>query len=349
MKGNMDAILKTKGAPKSVEFASVPIPQITPDQVLVRIKASGICGTDHSLYHWSEAIASSYDLSFPAIFGHEFSGVIAEVGSQVEGIKVGERVTVNPIIYCGKCSYCAEGNIEVCDNRPFLGTDYDGGFAQYVAVRAVNIIKLPDTVSFKSGALMEPLCVAIHAVDRVKPEFGDSVVVMGPGAIGLLMLLVLKNMGVGKVIVAGTSADKERLEMAKTLGADYILNTQDEGAVKKVKDLTGSKGADVIFDATGHNSAIQMAVQMITKRGRIGVTGLPPRPSELMMTQIAMNEISIIGNRAYERKNWLQACKMIDQGLNIEAIGTHTMPLKDFEKGIDLIDQKKGLRIILQP
>lgn len=349
MKGNMEAILKVKGAPKSVKFDSVTIPEITPDQVLVQVKASGICGTDHSLYHWNEAIAKSYKISFPAIFGHEFSGVIAEVGSQVKGMAVGERVTVNPILYCGQCSYCAEGIINVCDDRPFLGTDYNGGFAQYVAVRARNIIKLPDTVSFKSGALMEPLCVAIHAVERVKPEFGESVVIIGPGAIGLLMLLVLKNMGVGKVIVVGTGADKDRLEMANSLGADYIVNTEEQDVVSVVKDLTGGKGADVIFDAAGHHSVVPQAIEMAAKRGRIAVTGLPARQSEILMTQVAMREISIIGNRAYELKTWLQACKMIDGGLNIEAIGTHTMPLKDFEKAIDLLDQKQGLRIILEP
>lgn len=349
MKGMMDAVIKTKAAPKNMEFTSVSIPEITPDQVLVRVKASGICGTDHSLYHWNEAIANSYKLQFPSIFGHEFAGVIAEVGSQVKGMAVGERVTVNPIIYCGQCSYCAEGIINICDNRPFLGTDYNGGFAQYVAVRAENIVKLPDSVSFKSGALMEPLCVAVHAVDRVKPQFGETAVVVGPGAIGLLMLLVLKNMGVGKVIVTGSGADKERLATAEQLGADYTINIDEKDPVAAIKDLTGGRGADVIFDAAGHHSVVQQAVQMVAKHGKIAVTGLPAKASELMMTQISMREISIVGNRAYERKTWFQAAKMIAGGLNVEPIGTHTLPLKEWEKGMELLDQRKGLRIILEP
>ncbi|MCM0759855.1 MULTISPECIES: zinc-binding dehydrogenase [Sporomusa] len=349
MQGMMDAVIKTKAAPHNMEFASVPIPEITPDQVLVQIKASGICGTDHSLYHWNEAIANSYKLQFPSIFGHEFSGVIAEVGSQVTGMAVGERVTVNPILYCGQCSYCAEGIINICDNRPFLGTDYDGGFAQYVAVRAQNIIKLPDSVSFKAGALMEPLCVAIHAVERVKPAFGETAVVIGPGAIGLLMLLVLKNMGVGKVIVTGAGADKERLATAAALGADYTINVDEQDPVARVKELTGGRGADVILDAAGHHSVVPQAVQMVAKHGKIGVSGLPAKPSELLMTQIAMREISIVGNRAYERKTWFQAAKMIDGGLNVEPIGTHTLPLKEWEKGMELLDQRQGLRIILEP
>lgn len=345
----MDAVYKYEAKPYSMKFGSVPIPEITPDQVLVQIKASGICGTDHSLWHWNEAIANSYKIDFPRIFGHEFAGVVAQVGNQVKGIKVGERVTVNPILYCGRCSYCAEGIINVCDDRPFLGTDYDGGFAQYVAVRGQNIIKLPDSVSFKSGALMEPLCVAIHAVERVKPEFGQTAVVMGPGAIGLLMLLVLKNMGVGKVLVAGAAPDKDRLQLAKTFGADEVINVTEQDPVSVVKEFTNGRGADVVFDAAGHFTVVPQAMQMVAKRGRIGVTGLPAKPSEIMMTKLAMSEISLIGNRAYELKNWLQAAKMIDGGLNVEAVGTHTMPLSEWEDAMKLLDQSQGLRIILEP
>ena len=332
-----------------MKYASTPIPEITPEQVLVEVKASGICGTDHSLYHWNEAIANSYKIEFPRIFGHEFAGVVSRVGSQVKGVKVGERVTVNPILYCGLCSYCAEGIINVCDNRPFLGTDYDGGFAQYVAVRSQNIVKLPDSVSFKSGALMEPLCVAIHAVERAKPEFGQSAVVVGPGAIGLLMLLVLKNMGVGQVIVTGAGIDKDRLKIAESFGADVVVNVDEKDPISVVKDVTGGRGADVVFDAAGHFSVVPQAMQMVAKHGRIGVTGLPAKPSEIMMTQLAMKEISLIGSRAYELKTWLEAAKMIEGGLNVERVGTHTMPLKDWERGMELLDKSQGLRIILEP
>jgi 2-desacetyl-2-hydroxyethyl bacteriochlorophyllide A dehydrogenase len=344
----MDAVIKTKAAPGSMEFASVQAPTITPDQVLVEIKASGICGTDHSLYHWSEAIASAYKIAFPRIFGHEFSGVIAEIGSQVKGLNKGDRVAVNPILYCGRCIYCAEGVINVCDNRPFLGTDYDGGFAKYVAVRAQNIVKLPDSVSFKAGALLEPLCVALHAVDRVRPRIGEVVVVMGAGAIGLLIVMVLKHLGVKRIFVTGLNVDKERLEFAKSLGADAI-NVEEKDGTKTVMELTGGRGAEVVFDAAGSAMAVQQAVKMVPKRGRIGVTGLPPKPSEIMMTDISLKEISLIGNRAYELVTWLQAVKMIAEGLNVEPIGTHEMPLKDFEKGMKLLDERKGLRIILIP
>lgn len=344
----MNAVLKTKGAPGSMQFSSVPAPTISADQVLVSIKASGICGTDHSLYHWSEAIASAYKIDFPRIFGHEFSGVISEVGSLVKDLKVGDRVSVNPILYCGRCRYCAEGYVNVCDNRPFLGTDYDGGFAQFVAVRAQNIVKLPDNVSFKAGALMEPLCVAIHAVEQVKPRIGEVAVVLGAGAIGLLMVMVLRSLGVKQIIVTGLAADKERLEFAKSLGA-VTINVEEQDPVQAVRDLTGGRGADVVLDAAGHFSTVPQAVKMVPKRGRIGVTGLPPNPSELMMTEIALKEVSIVGSRAYELKTWFQACSLIEEGLNVEPIGSHSLPLEEWEKGMKLLDERKGLRIILIP
>lgn len=345
----MNAVYKFEAAPGHMEFGSRPIPEIKPDEVLVEVKACGICGTDHSLYHWNEAIANSYKIEFPRILGHEFAGVVSQVGSQVKGVKIGERVTVNPVLYCGQCSYCAEGIINVCDNRPFYGTDYDGGFAQYVAVRGQNVVKLSDNVSFKAGALIEPLCVAIHAVERVKPEFGQTAVIIGPGAIGLLMLLVLKSMGVVKVIVSGTGADKDRLELAKSFGADVILNVDEQDPVSAVKDITNGRGADVVFEAAGHYTAVQQAVKMVAKHGRIGITGLPAKASELMMTEISMREISIVGNRAYELKNWLEAVKMIDAGLKVEQVATHTLPLEDWEKGMKLLDNREGLRIILEP
>lgn len=347
----MKAVIKTKPGPLAMEYVTdFPRPEPKSGEVLVQVKACGICGTDHSLYHWSEAIAKAYKLQFPAIFGHEFSGVIAEIGKDVKrtDIKVGDRVAVNPVLYCNTCPYCAEGIINICDNRPFYGTDLPGAFAEYTAVRAENIIKLTDKVSFKVGALLEGICVAVHAVDRVMPRFGDVCVVVGGGAIGLMVLKVLKWIGVGKVVVTGLAADKERLAMAKQFGG-IPVNVEETDPVEFIKNLTNGRGADVLYDTAGHFTSVPTAIKMAAKRGRIGVTGLPPKPSEVNMTEISLREISLIGNRAYERKNWLQAVQMIDAGLDFEPIGSHVMPLKDFEKAMELLDKRQALRILLEP
>lgn len=350
MQGTMEALVKTKGEPFCMEIEQIPIPKISSTQCLVEVKACGICGTDHSLWHWNEAIAKSYpDMAFPMVFGHEFAGTIAEVGENVTLWKVGDRVVVNPGLHCNSCPYCAEGGNEVCDHRPFVGTTVNGAFAKYVAIKSENLLKLDDNISFKVGALMEPFCVALNAIDRVKPNFGDTAVVMGPGAIGLLMVIILKSIGVQKIIVSGTDADGDRLTAAKEFGAKYVINSSKENAVTRVMELTDGRGAEVIYDASGFYGAVPQAVQMAAKRGRIAVTGLPARPSEIPMTPIAMREISIIGNRAYGSSTWFKALNMLANGVNIDAVASYVFPMKDFEKAMKLLDDKKGLRILLEP
>lgn len=351
MEGKMNAVYMTKpeaGAWEYVEDA--PIPQIKDDEVLMEIKAAGICGTDHSLYHWNEAIANSYNIQWPAIFGHEFSGVIAEVGKNApENLKVGMRVTANPILFDNTCGYCDRGQVNICDNRPFYGTDLPGAFAKYMAIRASNIIPMPDEVSFVQGALIEPLCVALNAVDRVDPQLGETAVVMGPGAIGLLMVAVLKQArGINKVIVTGLANDAKRLKVAEQLGA-ITVNGSECDVVEKVKELTGGKGPEMIFDAAGHWTVVEQAVEMVAKNGRIGVTGLPAKPSSIPMTTIAMRQITIIGNRAYERKNWRQALSLMANGLDVSLVSNFVLPLSDWKKGMDLVDAGEGLRVILEP
>lgn len=327
-----------------------PIPQIKDDEVLLEIKACGICGTDHSLHRGQEALFNSYDITFPAVFGHEFSGVIAEVGKNApENLKVGMRVTANPVLFDNTCSYCDKGQVNICDNRPFYGTDLPGAFAKYMPIRATNVIPLPDDVTFVQGALLEPLGVALNAVERVHPEAGDTALVMGPGPIGLLMIAVLKQAyGIRKVICSGLAMDKKRLEVAEQLGA-ITINGSEEDVVARVKELTGGKGPEIILDAAGHYTVVEQAVEMVAKNGKIGITGLPAQASTIHMNPIAMRQISIIGSRAYERKHWRQGLALLANGLDISPIASHVLPLADFEKGMELIDAGEGLRVILEP
>lgn len=351
MEGKMNALLKTAAEPDAMEYVEdFDIPQIKDDEVLMEIKAVGICGTDHSLYRWNPAIANSYHIQYPAIFGHEFSGVIAEVGKNAPAnLKVGQRVTANPVLFDNTCEYCDRGEVNICDNRPFYGTDLPGAFAKYMAIRATNIIPMPGDVTFTQGALLEPLCVAMNAVERVNPQIGETAVVIGPGAIGLLMVALLKQArGIRKVIVTGLDADAKRFKVAEQLGA-ITVNGSECDVVEKVKELTGGKGPECIFDAAGHWTVSEQAVQMVAKGGRIGITGLPAKPSSIPMTDIAMRQISIIGNRAYERKHWRQALSLLANGLDISMISNMVIPLKDWRKGMEFIESGEGLRVVLEP
>lgn len=351
MEGKMNAVLMTKPEAGAWEYVEdVDIPQIKDDEILMEIKACGICGTDHSLYNWNEAIANSYNIDFPAIFGHEFSGVIAEVGKDApDNLKVGMRVTANPVLYDNTCAYCDRGQVNICDNRPFYGTDLPGAFAKYMAIRASNVLPLPDNVSFVQGALLEPLCVALNAVERVRPEAGDTALVMGPGPIGLLMVAVLKQAyGIRKVLCSGLANDVKRLEVAEKLGA-ITINGSEVDVFEKVSELTDGNGPNIILDAAGHFTVVQQAVEMVAKNGRIGITGLPAKPSTIAMTPIAMRQISIIGSRAYERKHWRQALNLLANGLDVSLVSNFVLSLSDWKKGMDLIDAGEGLRVILQP
>lgn len=277
MEGKMNAVLMTEPKAGAWEYVEdVDIPQIADDEALIEIKACGICGTDHSLHGWNEAIANSYNIQFPAIFGHEFSGVIAELGANApKDLYVGQRVTANPVLFDNTCEYCDKGLVNICDNRPFYGTDLPGGFAKYMKIRASNVIPMPDDVSFVQGALIEPLCVALNAVERVHPEAGDTALVMGPGPIGLLMVAVLKQAyGIQKVLCSGLANDVKRLEVAEKLGA-ITINGSEVDVIEKVAELTDGKGPQIILDAAGHFTVVQQAVEMVAKNGRIGITGLP--------------------------------------------------------------------------
>ena len=216
-------------------------------------------------------------------------------------------------------------------------------------IRATNVIPMPDEVSFVQGALLEPLCVAMNAVERCHPQMGETALVMGPGAIGLLMVALLKQAcGIKKVLVSGLANDVKRLKVAEQLGA-ITINGSECDVVATVKELTGGKGPEMIFDAAGHFTVVQQAVEMVAKNGRIGITGLPARPSEIHMNPIAMRQISIIGSRAYTRKNWRQALALLANGLDVSLISSHVLPLSEFKKGMDLIDSGDGLRVILEP
>ena len=350
MEGVMNAIHCVGRTEPWQYVEDAPIPQIKDDEVLLEIKACGICGTDHSLHRGQEALFNSYDITFPAIFGHEFAGVIAELGKNAPAnLEVGMRVTANPVLFDNTCPYCDKGMVNICDNRPFYGTDLPGGFAKYMAIRATNVIPIPDEVSFVQGALLEPLGVALNAVERTHPEAGDTALVMGPGPIGLLMVAVLKQAhGIQKVICSGLAADTKRLKVAEDLGA-ITINGSEVDVIEKVKELTNGHGPEIILDAAGHFTVVQQAVEMVAKNGRIGITGLPAQPSSIHMNPIAMRQITIVGSRAYERKHWRQGLNLLANGLNIDAIASHVLPLKEFEKGMQLIDDGEGLRVILEP
>jgi threonine dehydrogenase-like Zn-dependent dehydrogenase len=201
----MKAFVKVRPEPGGVEYLDWDVPSIGGGDVLIQVKAAGLCGTDMHLYEWPESIVREYKPKLPVVMGHEFSGVVAEVGSKVKNVKAGDRVTVNPLLYCEQCYFCKDGKQNICDNRPLLGLGVDGAFAESMAVRSSNVYRLDDAVPFDVGALSELTCVGLHAIGRVRLTGGDTVAVVGAGPLGFIMAVLAKHSGALRVFVTGDS------------------------------------------------------------------------------------------------------------------------------------------------
>ena len=248
-----------------LEIQDVPRPQIADDEVLLRVRACGICGSD---IHGMDG--STGRRQPPIIMGHEASGEIAEIGAGVEGFQPGDRVTFDSTIYCGKCPFCVAGDIHLCDNRRVMGVSCDdyrqhGAFAEFVAVPQRVLYRLPTEVTFERAVLVEPTAIAFHGVHRLRIHLADTAVVVGAGMVGLLVVQALRAAGCGKLVAV--DLDPGRLALACRLGADVGIRADETDAAAEVMRLTGGRGADVAAEVVGSTAAVQTAVRSLRKGG----------------------------------------------------------------------------------
>ena len=212
----MKALLKTKRGKGNIEIKEIPTPKPKAGEVLIKVKAAGLCHTDIYLYEWAPLVETSFQVSPPVAMGHEFSGIVADVGAGVSRVKPGDSVIVNPVLYCGQCYYCQRGKQQLCvGNRPLLGFELNGGFAEYVVIRETNVYKLAPHVSLEIGALAEPFGLSINTLGRIPIEPGETLLISGPGPIGLMTQILALKSGASRIYISGLGKDKERLEMAK--------------------------------------------------------------------------------------------------------------------------------------
>ena len=250
-----------------VRYEEVPKPICKSSEVLIKVMACGICGSDIP-----RAIDNSAH-SYPIILGHELSGIISEVGSDVKGFKIGDKVCVVPLIPCYTCEQCKLGNYSLCENYSFIGSRRQGGMSEYVAVPSKNIIKLGDNVSFEQGALIEPATVGLHALyinNHIKDGY---TVVLGGGTIGIFTMQWAKIMGSKKVIVFGR--DKKHLELSKDLGADEVISTLDENFMEQAIDITDGHGFDNVYETAGSTKTIKYAFELGAKKSHVCMVGTP--------------------------------------------------------------------------
>lgn len=330
-------------------YQEVPVPQVHEDQVLVRVRACGICGSD---VHGMDG--STGRRRPPIIMGHEASGVIAEVGERVSGWNKGERVTFDSTVYCGSCWFCQRGLINLCDHRRVLGVsceDYrqHGAFAEYVAVPHHILYRLPEAVSFEHAAMVEAVSVAIHAVERTPISLGDTAVVVGVGMIGLLVVQALRLAGCGKIIAV--DLDEERLNLARRLGADVSLKADGCNVSEEVKHCTGGRGADVAMEVVGTSPTVNSAVACVRKGGALTLVGNLKPSVELPLQTVVTRQLTLYGSCASSGE--YPAClELMARGaINTEALISATPPLSEgaiwFRR---LYDREPGLmKVILLP
>jgi L-iditol 2-dehydrogenase len=340
----MKGVAKVARGEGNVEIIEVAEPQIKPGHVLIAVKAAGICGTDLHIYH------DEFPTVPPVVMGHEVAGQVAEVGAGVTACRPGDRVTSETYFYvCDRCQFCRDGYPNLCPHRKSIGSGVHGAFTNYVLVPEKNIHLLPENVSETAGALTEPLACCVHALEQSWLEPGETVVVAGPGAIGLLMMQVIKAAG-ARVIVLGTAVDEARLELAHQLGADQTLNVQAVDSLALIQELTGGLGADAVFECSGAAPSARHLLRLVRRRGRYAQVGLFGKAIEWDLEQVCYKELYVSGSFATVPSAWRKALNLLAAGqVQTGPLITHTFPVTEWRQAFDIFETRQGLKTILTP
>lgn len=346
MMGKMKVIMKQEAKAGAV-LAEMDIPQIGPKDILVKVMATSICGTDAHIYSWDAW--SQKRIKPPYVMGHEFAGEVVEVGAEVKAIKVGDIVSAETHIVCGVCEFCTTGKAHICKDTAILGVDTNGTYAEYVAIPESNAWINPKGVDPAYLAVQEPLGNAVHTV-MAGEIIGKTIAVVGCGPIGIMAVAVAKAVSTSKVIAI--EVNEYRLEMAKRLGADVVINPLKEDPIAKILEVTGGLGVDVVAEMSGNALAIQQALKYIKLGGRMSLLGIPTAEVSIdIANDVVFKGLTlqgIAGRKMYD--TWYQVKGLIESGnLNLEEIITHRLPMEDFEEGFNLMASGNCGKVVLYP
>ncbi|MGI6030486.1 MAG: alcohol dehydrogenase catalytic domain-containing protein [Eubacteriales bacterium] len=344
----MMAVVKTRKE-RGADYMEVPVPEVGPEEILVKVHAAAICGTDIHIYQWNAWADANVEKAYsklPRILGHEFSGVVEQVGSQVTQVKVGDRVACETHLPCGECYQCKTGDSYNCQHVKRFKT---GVYADYALVPGSCAVKLPETMTFDQGAVMEPFSVAVHAASMVR-MVGDTVAVVGCGPIGLFCIKIARAMGAS--IIFASDVSDYRLQLARKSGADFVFNTLQCNVVQEVKNRTEELGAGTVFDFSGNVEAIAQGFKMLRKCGNMVMTGLPSKPLVLDASDdIVWKAAKIYGVHGREIfTSWEIAKGLIGSGIvSVDDLLTHRFPFSEYEKAFELAEKGLAGKILLYP
>lgn len=342
----MKAAIKKAQVFNGMNLEDVEIPEIKNDLVKIKVKFTGICGTDIHTYKGEYANAK-----LPLVLGHEFSGEVVEVGSNVTKVKVGDRVTSETTFTtCGECIYCHSKDYNLCSHRKGIGTQANGSMAEYVVCREESVHILPDNVSFEAGALTEPVACVVHAaLEKTSIDANDVVLVLGPGPIGILLAQVVRAQG-AKVIMTGITQDTDRLKFAKEIGVDITIDTMKEDLKILLEHETNGYGPDKIFDCTGVVSAVNQALPLIKKKGTFIQVGIfKDHVTPIDTNAIIQREVEYIGCRSQKPSSWPLALDLLSNGdIDADKMITSKYKLEDFQDAFLAVMDGKDMKVLIE-
>lgn len=344
----MKAVVKKKSAP-GAELVEVNIPKVKPDEVLVKIKATSICGTDVHIYQWDKWAQSR--IKVPQILGHEFAGEVVEAGSQVKRIKTGDYISAETHIPCNDCVQCLTGQQHICSNLKILGVDRDGCFAEYAVIPEAVAWKNDKSIPVEIATVQEPLGNAVYCT-LVEPVFGKTVLIFGDGPAGLFSAGVSRAAGAAQIFIVGRHP--VRLEIAKKMGADVLINDKGENIERIVFGKTGGIGVDVVLDMAGTQGAIDAGFKLVRKGGRFSAFGIASGDVQLDLNNgVVFKGVTIYGiNGRLMYDTWFKVANLLKyKKIDISPVITHKLKLKDFKEGFRLmIDSPKvSGKVVLIP
>jgi L-iditol 2-dehydrogenase len=342
----MKALVKYARGDGNVGIRDVDEPACGANQVKIEVAFCGVCGTDLHVMH------DTFRNYPPVILGHELAGKVVEVGRDVRGSAVGDRVTVlgATAVTCGECSYCRSGHFIFCANRRGMGHGVDGAFTRFVVVRPDQVYHIPDGFALEEAALTEPFAAAVQATSELTPALvADTALVSGPGPIGLLCLKLLVAQGV-KVIVAGAAGDVDRLEAARAMGAAVVVNIGERNLQEAIREETSAVGVDVALECAGHPDSVRACLEALRPMGHYTQVAICGKDIQFPIDRIFYKQLSMIGSVCYTARTWDHVMRIFAQGkVRLGDLISAKLPLAEWRAAFDLCEGKKALKVLLYP
>jgi len=339
---SMKSLAKTESKP-GIWMVQNPLPEVGPNDVLIKIRKTAICGTDMHIYHWDEW--SQNTIPVPMIVGHEYVGEICGMGSEVRGFKVGDRVSGEGHITCGHCRNCRAGRIHLCRNTTGVGVNRQGAFAEYLVIPAFNAFKIPSNISDDMAAIFDPFGNAVHTAlsfDLV----GEDVLITGAGPIGIMAAAVAKHVGARYVVI--TDINEYRLDLARKMGVTKAVNIGSESLADVMTELGMTEGFDVGLEMSGVPAAFGDMLAKMNHGGKIAMLGIPPKGVAIDWNQVIFKGLTIKGIYGREMfETWYKMVSLLQSGLDLSPIITHRMSVDDFQKGFEIMGSGQSGKVIL--